>query len=191
MLRLRYDTPRRWVDVVEASLDEFLQDHAANERKVSASAMKLVVQHPDRAELVAALIDVAEEEMEHFRLIYRLLIERGSRLAQDEPDPYMTQLRKRTKHGDTSTYLLDRLLLFGIVEARGCERFSMLGEGLSDAALRAMYTELAQSEARHHSLYYRLAKLYFDDAQVQHRAGELLDLEASVMRDMPLRPRLH
>ncbi len=191
MLRLRYDTPREWVAIVEDDFDAFLQDHAANERKVSASAMKLAVQHPELDELVGALVDVAAEELEHFRLIYRHLVARGQRLAQDAPDPYMTQLRNRTRHSDRSLYLLDRLLLFGIVEARGCERFTLLSEDLSDPAWRAVYGELAQSEARHHGLYLRLARRYYDDALVSARSNELLDLEADIARGLPLYPRLH
>ena len=191
MLRLRYDTPHEWVRVVEDQFDDFLQDHAANERKVAGSAMTLLTQHYDRPELVSALVEVAFEEMEHFRRIYRLLIDRGSGLAQDAPDPYMTKLRKLTRRGDKEEYLLERLLIFGIVEARGCERFAMLGEGLSDPDMKTLYRELAQSEARHHGLYLRLAKLYFDDGRVAKRCDELLDIEASVVRELPLTPRLH
>jgi len=191
MLRLRHDTPREWVQVVSDDFDSFLQDHAANERKVSASAMKLAVQHPERSELVAALVEVAFEEMEHFRLVYQLLVERGMSLGQDAADPYMSQLRKAIRSPDVDQYLLDSLLLFGIVEARGCERFAMLGDGLDDPAMREMYSGLAQSEARHHSLYHGLAKLYFKHDRVAARADELLDLEASVARELPLAPKLH
>jgi tRNA-(ms[2]io[6]A)-hydroxylase len=191
MLRLRYDTPNAWVEVVNADLDAFLQDHAANERKVSASAMKLAVQHPERRELCDALVEVACEELQHFKLVYGWLVARGIGLAQDAPDRYMTGLRRVTKSADATRYLLDRLLLFGIVEARGCERFAMLATGIADEALREAYVSLTQSEARHHATYLRLAKLYFDEALVNERADELLELEATVVRALPLGPRLH
>jgi tRNA-(ms[2]io[6]A)-hydroxylase len=191
MLRLRRDTPAEWVDVVNDNLDAFLQDHAANERKVSASAMTLAVHHPDRLELVDALVEASFEEFQHFRLIYKLLVERGVSLGQDTPDPYMGKLRKAIKSPNHERFLLDRLLLFGIVEARGCERFAMLAKGLADPALRRIYADLTQSEARHHAMYLQLAKTYFEETIVSSRADELLEFEASVVAELPLLPRLH
>ena len=94
MLRLRHDTPAEWTDAVLADLDTFLQDHAANERKVSGSAMMMLTHHPDLAELVDAMVEVAREEMEHFIAVYKLLRERGVPLAQDKPDPYVGALRR-------------------------------------------------------------------------------------------------
>ena len=190
-LSLRFDTPPDWIEIVNANLFAFMQDHASNERKVSGSALSLAVQHPDRKELVDALVEVACEELQHFRLIYQQLSARGVPLAQDAPDPYMSKLRKFIKTYDKRRYLLDRLVLFGIVEARGCERFAMCAKGLRDPALREIYAELTQSEARHHALYLSLAKRYFDEAEVASRAEALLDFEASVVRELPLLPRLH
>ena len=39
MLRLRWQTPPGWFEVVQSDFVAFLQDHAANERKVSQSAL--------------------------------------------------------------------------------------------------------------------------------------------------------
>ncbi|MEM9691534.1 MAG: tRNA-(ms[2]io[6]A)-hydroxylase [Myxococcota bacterium] len=191
MLRLRHDTPAAWTDVALAELDAFLQDHAANERKVSHSALSLVAQHPTRQKLVETLIEIAQEELEHFRQVYELLAARGQTLGQDVADPYMSRLFKAVKSRDFEAYLLDRLLLFGIVEARGCERFLMLAEALTDPALKAFYTELGQCEARHHATYVSLARHYFAREQVDARLDVLLDLEASVARELPLAPKLH
>jgi tRNA-(ms[2]io[6]A)-hydroxylase len=195
MLKLRHDTPREWGRVALAQLDAFLQDHAANERKVSQSALALVAQHPQHRALTDALIPIAEEELVHFRQVYELLIARGQTLVLDPPDPYMRALRRAIASSDIDGYLLDRLVLFGIIEARGCERFALMAAALAEAgtdpALTAFYEDLVRSEARHHATYLKLARTYFDEAQVEARLDALLDLEAEVARGLPLRPALH
>lgn len=191
MLKLRYDTSSDWIDVINTDLDAFLRDHAANERKVSQAALTLAVQNPRHVELVRELIAVSLEELEHFQQVHELLIARGSDLGYDMPDPYMGRLQRLLRKADVNEYLLDRLLVFGIVEARGCERFSMVAEGADDEAIRAFYTELTRSEARHHALYHRLARMYFDEQMVASRLSELLDAEAAIVADLPHRTALH
>jgi len=191
MLQLRYQTPADWVEIVRRNLIPFLQDHAANERKVSASAMTLAVQHPTRHTLVDALIDIAGEELAHFRQVYALLRERSATLAHDAPDPYMSTLRRSIRKADVDTYLLDRLVLFAVIEARGCERFALLAEGLDPPDLARFYRGLVRSEARHHALYLQLARAYFAADRVDARLDELLAVEAAVARNVPLRPALH
>ena len=191
MLPLRYPTPDRWTAVVVAGLDLFLKDHAANERKVSASALRLAVHYPGRPALVEAMVDLAREELDHFKRVYDVLVTRGQALGQDEPDPYMSRLRRLMRKRDTADYLLDRLITFSIVEARACERFRMLSEALDDAHLGAFYGELAGAEARHHGLFLRLARTYFPHRTVGERLDQMLDAEADVVRALPLRAALH
>ena len=191
MLRLRYDTPSDWLAAVEADPIAFLQDHASNEHRVSRAAMSLAVQHPEHRELVDAMVDVSLEELEHFKLVYELLKDRGASLGHGTPDVYMRAIRKELSSSDRDEWLLRRLVLFGVVEARGCERFALVGEGSSDPELRAAYTELARSEARHHALYFRLAKIYFDDARVDSMTERVLELEADCIRVRPIRAALH
>ena len=191
MLQLRYQTPHHWTDIVLTDLDAFLQDHAANERKVSGSALTLAVQHPEKDRLVSALIGVAREELEHFARIYEVLRSRGCHLAHDTPDPYMTALFRQVRKPDVNAYLLDRLVLYAIIEARGCERFALLQAALQPGRLKDIYAELIRSEARHHALYLELARAYFDRDRVSARLDELLDIEASVIRNLPLRSVLH
>ena len=45
MLQLRHGTPAEWVRVVESDIIGFLQDHAANERKVAVAALKLAARN--------------------------------------------------------------------------------------------------------------------------------------------------
>ncbi|MCH6579638.1 MAG: hypothetical protein IH802_04660, partial [Nitrospinae bacterium] len=57
-----------------------------------------------------------------------LKTERGLELAPDDKDPYVNTMNALSRKGThvPEEYLLDRLLLAGIVEARGCERFGMV-----------------------------------------------------------------
>lgn len=191
MLRLRTATSPAWVAAVRGDLDAFLQDHAANERKVSASALQLAVQHPERRALVDAMVALAREELEHFARVHELLGRRGQGLGQDAPDPYMGALRALVRKADVRTYLLDRLLVFAIVEARACERFGLLAAGLADAGLRAFYAELTRAEARHHALFVRLAHDVAARDAVATRLAEVLDAEAAIVAALPLRAALH
>jgi tRNA-(ms[2]io[6]A)-hydroxylase len=191
MLRLRSATPPAWADAVAADLDAFLKDHAANERKVSASAMLLAVHHPERRPLVDAMVDLAREELEHFTRVYRVLVARGQALGQDAPDPYMSAMRRLLRKRDMEEYLVDRLIVFGVVEARACERFTLLARTLADPALRELYRSLARGEARHHGLFLRLAHRYAACRAVTHRLAEVLDAEAAIVDRLPVRPALH
>src|SRR5262249_21501722 len=102
--------------------DSFLLDHAACERKASGTAMNLVAHYPNRAELVTAMIELAQEELSHFARVYEKVAERGLVLGPDSKDEYVNRLSREFRQG-SGAYFLDRLLVCGIVEARGCERF--------------------------------------------------------------------
>jgi tRNA-(ms[2]io[6]A)-hydroxylase len=191
MLRLRNATPAAWLDAVRGDVDAFLQDHAANERKVSASALQLAVQHPERAALVDAMVELAREELEHFARVYAVLRGRGRSLALDAPDAYMGALHRLMRREHAHDFLLDRLLVFGVVEARACERFGLLAEGLPDADLRTFYADLTRAEARHHALFVRLAQQVAPAAAVAARLADVLDAEAAIVAALPVRPALH
>jgi tRNA-(ms[2]io[6]A)-hydroxylase len=191
MLRLRSASSSAWLEAVGQDLIAFLQDHAANERKVSGSALRLAVQYPSRSALVNAMVGLAREELEHFTRVYRLLTTRGATLAQDAPDPYMTALRRLMRKRDVEEYLLDRLIIFGVVEARACERFTLLGRSLPDAELRHFYRSLARVEARHHGLFLRLAHGFACCNAVATRLADVLDAEAEILARLPIRAALH
>ncbi len=188
---LRHSTPLRWTAIAIADLDLFLQDHAHNERKVSASAMQLALHHPARRQLVDAMVDLAIEELHHFKRVYRVLLQRGQTLGQDAPDPYMGPMRRLIRKPDSDAYLLDRLLVYAVVEARGCERFTMLAEALEPGPVKTLYMDLSRAERRHHEQFLELASLYFEADAIAARLEELLDAEAEIARSLPLRPALH
>jgi tRNA-(ms[2]io[6]A)-hydroxylase len=187
---LRYQTSPQWADTVLADFDKFLQDHAAAEKKASGMAVSMLSHYPDRTELVKTMSDLAVEEMCHFREVMKIIYERGGVLGGDEKDPYVNQLRKTFRKG-SDVYFLDRLLIGGIIEARGCERFGLVGEALTEPKLKQFYQDIAASEARHHETFVNLAHLYFDRDTVEDRLDELLTIEAEITAELPLRPALH
>jgi tRNA-(ms[2]io[6]A)-hydroxylase len=173
-----------------ADFETFLKDHAACEKKAHASALVLVSHYPDRRELVTAMIDLAREELEHYQQVWQLLDARGLTLASDRRDEYVRKLLACMRNG-REPYFLDRLLVFAIVEARGCERFGLVAEALEAGELKDFYTDITRSEARHHGLFTRLAKIYFDEKDVAQRLEELLAQEATIIQQLPIQPVLH
>ena len=187
---LRSPTPAAWVRTVMADFDAFLLDHAACERKASATAMGLVAHYPDRAELVRACVAVAREELEHFERVWELLHERGLVLGPDRPNPYVARLSREFRQG-SDAYFLDRLLATALAEARGCERFGLVAAALPEGRLQDFYRELARTEVRHRELYVDLAKTYFGAASVATRLDELLAAEARVVDELPVRSAIY
>jgi tRNA-(ms[2]io[6]A)-hydroxylase len=136
------------------------------------------------------MIRLAREELLHFQRVCKILQEKGIALGSDEKDPYIQELLKLIRHGRDER-LLDRLLVFGIVEARGTERFRLLGQKLQDLKLRSFYAELADAEERHHELFTKLALKYFPEPLVSSRIKELVACESEIVRRLPLRAAVH
>ena len=192
MLDLRFRTPPEWLDAVFADFDAFLLDHAACERKATATGMSFVVRYPDQTAIIEPLIEFAREELEHFQIMFRIVNERGLILADDYKDAYVNALRSQVRNGGEGT-LLDKLLVAGIVEARGCERLFMVAEALrqKESTLADPYLDLARAEARHHGLFFRLARSCFADEVIEARAAVLLDYEAELVKRLPHRAAVH
>jgi len=190
MLNLKWNTPKEWVEIVLNNFDSFLLDHASCERKASSTNMSLVVKYPNRTKMIEPLIKMALEELEHFHQVYKIIEKRGLILIPDEKDQYVNYMLRYLRI-TSDERLLDRLLLSGIIEARGCERLNMISNALEDKELKNFYTELTKCEARHHSQFINLANLYFDKETISKRMEELLTIEAEAIQSVPLRPTVH
>jgi len=190
MFTLRFDTPPAWTATVLGDFDRFLNDHAAAEKKASGMAMAMLSHYPDRLSLVNAMLDLSIEELNHFREVVKLMSARGLQLAPDEKDPYVNDFRQAFRKG-SDVYMLDRLLVGGVIEARGCERFGLVGEALEAGPLKQFYQAITASEAKHKDLFIVLAHEYFDASVVDARLDELLDFEAGIVERLPLRAALH
>ena len=191
MVQLLYTTPPEWAAHALQDFDELLRDHAFCERKAHATAMKFIAQYPERDELVGEMLELATEELLHFRQCYGLMRQRGVPLGKDAPDPYVQGLRSALKGGDEGAVFLERLLLAGIIEARSCERMALVAEALEDEKLQRFYRRLCEAEARHEAMFEELAGLYFDAERVEQRLGEMLEHEAQLIAELPWRCSLH
>lgn len=183
-------TASAWLPCVLGDFDVFLADHASCEKKASGMAVNVASHYPDRPRLLAAMADLAVEEMSHYREVIRLLIARGATPLPDSKDTYIHGLQKQIRNG-TQAYLLDRLLVAAVVEARGHERFALIASGVSDPALQKFYRAITASEHRHWQLFVELAAHYFDTCAVEARLTELCHAEANIVAKLPTRPALH
>lgn len=191
MFNLHIATDPAWTRIILENFDEFLADHADCERKASAMALNLVAKCPDRTELIRPLIDLALEELSHFRQVYELLAKRGCSLNQQmHADPYINRLIAHCR-SDVEHRLLDKMLVMAIVEARGAERFQMISEACTDLELKTFYKNLFAAEVKHGFLFVRLCLKYFDEKAVYNRLNDLLALEAKVIQSIEWRPSLH
>ena len=183
MLGLRLPTDPRWVELVESNVSEILTDHAWCEQKAASNAITLMVNNPDKMELVEAMSALAQEELQHFNMVVDRIKERGWELGPERKDDYVRELAKFMKGGGSRTsQLIDRLLFAAMIEARSCERFRMLSERVSDPGLREFYRELMISEAGHYTLFLKFARKYAtEDIDVDARWQAFLDYEAELI----------
>ena len=183
MLGLRLPTDPRWVELVESNVSEILTDHAWCEQKAASNAITLMVNNPDKMELVEAMSALAQEELQHFNMVVDRIKERGWALGPERKDDYVRELAKFMKGGGSRTsQLIDRLLFAAMIEARSCERFRMLSERVSDPGLREFYRELMISEAGHYTMFLKFARKYAtEDIDVDARWQAFLDYEADLI----------
>ncbi len=182
MLHLASETSAAWLPRACAALDEVLLDHAHCEKKAAGAAIKLLFSYPHHRFLQEPLAELAREELEHFQQVLAQLDRRGIRYATLKPSPYGLALHALVRR-DEPDRLLDVLLIAALIEARSCERFQRLAEGLRDRepALAALYGGLLASEARHHGLYTDLAGELVPRAVRDARLAVLARAEAEII----------
>ncbi|MGB0645578.1 MAG: tRNA-(ms[2]io[6]A)-hydroxylase [Bradymonadia bacterium] len=190
MLRLASSTPVEWVERMEANLSDFLLDHAHCEKKAASTALSLIFRYPEFTCLIRPLTEVAREELEHFELLLDLIERRGERFRRLSPSPYAGRLLSKLRPANLEK-LVDTLLCCALIEARSCERMSLLSQHLADDELRAFYGQLLESEARHFTLYVGLARAVAPEADITSRLNELAKWEAEVILSAPSVPRMH
>ncbi|NJN37568.1 MAG: tRNA-(ms[2]io[6]A)-hydroxylase [Acaryochloridaceae cyanobacterium CSU_3_4] len=190
IMNLKCDSSETWLQVVLADFDTFLLDHAANEKKASGVALNLAAHYPDKPDLVAAMIDLAIEELSHYRDVFKLIRDRHLTIPPDAKDLYVNQLRGLIRK-EPQNYFLDRLLVAAVIEARGLERFTKIAEALPAGSLKSFYYAIAHSEARHANLFLALSEQYCPVASIQPRLDQLLISEAHILTNLPYCAKLH
>jgi tRNA-(ms[2]io[6]A)-hydroxylase len=193
ILGLQLPTDPRWVNLAEISLQDILTDHAYCEQKAATSCISLIQRYSDREKLVNELSPIVTEEWGHFRLVLGELRKRKLALGRQRKDEYVNRLMQfQKKGGSEEDWFLDKLLIFALIEARSCERFKRLSEGLNDEYLSNFYRRFMESEAGHYALFIDLAETYMDKEKVRNRWKEWLVYEADVMKELAVRgDRIH
>lgn len=192
MFKLRLPTDPRWVNIVEKNIPEILTDHAWCEQKAASNAISIIVRYPEYEELVSVMLDIAQEELTHFRMVTEKIKERGFILGPERKDEYVNLLYNfRRKGGSRTQQLLDHLLFAAMIEARSCERFRVLSENINDEELKKFYRELMISEANHYSTFIGFAKKYCTTEDVDARWQQYLDYEGEIISRFGKKETVH
>jgi tRNA-(ms[2]io[6]A)-hydroxylase len=193
ILGLKLPTDPRWVNLAEISLEEILTDHAFCEQKAATTCISLIQKYPGYERLVEEVAPLVTEEWGHFRQVLAELQRRGLKLGKQRKDEYVNKLFEfEIKGGHPEDRFLDKLLISALIEARSCERFKRLSEGLDDEYMRNFYRKFMESEAGHYTLFIELAEHYLPREKVRKRWQEWLHYEADIMNGMEVRgDRVH
>jgi len=193
VLGLQLPTDPRWVNIAEKNIEDILVDHAYCEQKAASSCISLIVQFPDKSEMVEMLTPIVAEEWGHFERVMEELTKRGFGLGRARKDEYVSQLSGILKKGGSrDEQLVEKLLMNALIEARSCERFKLLWKNLEEQNLQTFYYELMVSEAGHYVNFIELAKLYSSEEHVKTRWAYFLEKEAEIMMNLtPRADRMH
>ena len=182
-------TDPRWLEVALADLDTVHADHLHCERKAAQSALSLIRSYPERADLVREMARLAHDETRHVIQVSRLMQKREQPAAYDFGDDYAAALREQIRKQEPER-LLDRLLVFAVIEGRSAERLGLLAGALEDRDAAALYASLAEAEVRHCDIFLALAR-DAAPASWRARAEELAAVEAAILRDRTIVARIH
>jgi tRNA-(ms[2]io[6]A)-hydroxylase len=192
MLQLKLATDPRWANIAESNIEEILSDHAWCEQKAVSNAISIITQNPELADLVTDMIQLASEELQHFRMVHELIKSRAIPFGRERKDSYVNELYKFMKRdSDRNDALIDRLLFSAMIEARSCERFKVLSENITDAELAKFYRELMISEAGHYTLFIGYARKYSKRIDVNKRWAEWLKHEADIIAKYGKKEQIH
>lgn len=193
ILGLQLVTDPRWVDLASVSLTEILTDHAWCEQKAATSCISLITKYNDKEKLVNELAPIVTEEWGHFRQVLTELDRRDLKLGRQRKDVYVNKLLEfQKKGGNPEERFLDHLLTMALIEARSCERFKRLSEGLEDDYMKQFYRKFMESEAGHYTLFINLADTYLQKERVRKRWKEWIAYETTLMQSIEIRgDRIH
>lgn len=178
-----------WIGVALADVEAVHADHLHCERKAAQSALSLIRSYPERADLVLAMARLAHDETRHVVQVSQLMKRRGQQASYDHGDDYAAALRTHIRKKEPDL-LLDRLLVFAIIEGRSAERLGLLATHLDDPQSRALYASLAEAEVRHRDIFLSLARDAAPDAW-RARAAALSTIEAEILKDRTVVARIH
>ncbi len=192
MLGLKLPTDPRWANIAEKNVEEILTDHAYCEQKAASTAISLIVGYPEYPELVEAMAALAREEMTHFEMVHKRILERGLKLGRERKDAYVHRIMEFfPKSSDRTERLVHRLLIAALIEARSCERFKVLSENIQDQDLADFYRKLMISEANHYTMFLKFARDIGGRSEVDPKWEGLLEFEAEIMATLGTKEHIH
>ena len=109
---------------------------------------------------------------------------------QLEQDNYIGGLIKKCRSGREER-LLDRMVVAGVVEARGVERFRIVAENIEEEELQKFYDMLWRSEYKHSDVFLRLALSYWKWEEIEERLVYFIHEEAIICEGLPFRAAVH
>jgi tRNA 2-(methylsulfanyl)-N6-isopentenyladenosine37 hydroxylase len=170
-----------------------LTDHAYCEQKAATTCISLIQRYSNKDKVVTELAPIVTEEWGHFRLVLAELHKRNLKLGVQRKDEYVNALLDfQKKGGHIDDRFLDQMLTMALIEARSCERFKRLSEGLNDPYMQKFYRRFMESEAGHYTLFIDLAETYIDKEKVRTRWKQWLEYEAAIMQNLEIRgDRIH
>ena len=182
MLMFRANPPESWLPKVIANLGAVLVDHAHLERKAANSALTLQ-RYQQLSGRLDDLTSIAIEELEHFKLVLKLLKKRGILFGQAVSSPWLSGIMKTVRKG-RDEQVIDHLLCAAMIEGRSCEKFQILSEALAsvDAPLAEFYASLVESEGNHYAAYLLMAK-EVDESETNRRLDFYLNLDAELVQE--------
>ncbi len=193
-LPLRWHTPDEWALQVLREPLALLNDHAHLEKKAASNALELLHRWPEPnppENWVHMMTAIARDEVDHLATVVRLLARRGGELTRMHRSQYAADLRNLVRLGEGTDELMDRLMISALIEARSCERFTLLGNHSDDRELAKLYNDLHASEEGHYHVFINLARSLPDIAKVEERWNEMLDAEADIIAAQPPGPSVH
>ena len=191
-LPLHSRTPLEWGRAALADPLALLRDHAFLEKKAAANALELMTRWPGEwaPGWVETMTAVARDEASHLAQAVRILARRGGRMERGHRCAYAKALRLLVRKGGTEE-TLDRLLVSALIEARSCERFSVLAAAAEDPELAAFYKALFSSEMGHYKVFLKLANKVAAKPIVEARWQKMLAAEARILAEQAPGPRIH
>jgi len=195
-------TPQAWSEHAVAQLDTLLLDHAGLELKAASQAQRLIRKYGSsdnravcdasvRMRLLHRMSRLAREELRHYEQVLAIIERRGIRYVPLAASGYAAALHAHIR-SDEPQRLVDTLIVGALIEARSCERFSVIVPRLEpiEPELARFYRSLLRSEARHFADYLDLAKLIGGEGTLE-RIDELRALEAPLMFRASRQLRFH
>lgn len=192
-LPLLSGTPSAWAPLAAKNLPIFLADHAVCEQQAAMFGLTLVGHYPEDQELVERMSALAAEEIAHLRRVHSILHRRGFEPARKRANPWVRELRQHLETNRERELKVDRLLLGALIEARSCERFTLLLEEIEDQdpEVARLLVDLGPAEKRHWEMFYRLAQREMEAEELEPRWRRWLEIESEISLRGGREPRVH